>query len=100
MITVSKKILFGAALAAVVTASLATSFNAGAETAVPGAKAPAAQAQKPVNPIPTASGKIKQKPVRIGDHWWVQFFDTVTGENTGCHDKDNKMSCEGSCPCN
>lgn len=104
MVIVSKKMVFGAALAAVVAAFLATSYGAGAETrapAAPGAKAPAAQAQKPpVSPIPTASGKIKQKPVRIGDHAWVQFYNVDTGEHTGCHDIDNQMSCDGSCPCN
>lgn len=99
MMTVSKKILFGAALAAVMTACLATSFSAGAETAAPRAKAPAMQAQKPTaGPIPTASGKIKQNPVRIGDHWWVQFFDTVTGEHTGCHDKITRCPARAVAP--
>jgi len=34
------------------------------------------------------------------DHWFVQFYDVVTGVNTGCHDKQNQTSCEGTCPCN
>ena len=98
------KTFFGLAAAALVALTMATTFDGTAEAASPVSPATKIQVQKapPVQPRPTvgpASNNIASKPVRIGDHWWAQFYDVVTGENTGCHDHDNGMSCEGSCPC-
>jgi hypothetical protein len=48
---------------------------------------------------PDSLGEFAIDVSEKGDHWWVQFFDELTGEDTGCHDIDNMQSCEGSCPC-
>ncbi len=98
------KTFLGLAAAALVALTMATTFDGAAEAGSPAAAKKIQMQQKPpVPPRPTgpqAAGKIQSKPVVIGDHAWVQFYDVKTGEDTGCHDIDNQTSCAGTCPCN
>ena len=99
------KTFLGLAAAAFVALTMATGFNSPAEADT--RKSPTMKMQvqkKPVVPPrptgPQSTGNIKVEQVFIKDHWWAQFYDVDTGEHTGCHDTDNGLSCEGSCPCN
>lgn len=108
MYSVKTRAVFGLAAAAFVALTLSTALTSTADAGAPQAstqKVVQLRKQPPVNPRPTggpaqgAPSNIASKPVFIKDHWWAQFYDVITGENTGCHDHDNGMSCEGTCPC-
>ncbi len=104
MPTQKTKTFLGLVAASLVALAMVTTFEGAAEAGSPASPANKVQAQSkpPTPPRPTAvpgATNIASKPVRIGDHWWAQFYDTITGENTGCHDHDNGLSCEGTCPC-
>ncbi|WP_422369592.1 hypothetical protein [Pelagibius sp.] len=99
------KTLFGLAASALVALTMSMTFHGAAEADV--SKSPTMKMQVQKKPIvpprptgPQASNRIQSKPVVIKDHAWVQFWDTITGEDTGCHDIDNQTSCSGTCPCN
>ena len=109
MTKTSKTVCFlSIALALAVIGAAVTSLDAGAQSGNAGAYSSDNDGQAPVlkkpgagkPPLPQSGGpSIRSRPVVINDHAYVQFFDEKTGKNTGCHDIDNQMSCEGDCPC-